>query len=260
MPADYNGDGRDDLATYTRATGAWRIQNQSTVTFGEPSDLPVPADYDGNGTADIAVYRRRTGAWMVRNQFTMAWGAPNDVPVPMDTTRDGRAELMVYRRSNGTWYARGSRDGRSGTRRPGVPPGIFRRPLAWSASLMSAGDIDADGRKDVAIWRPGTVTGVWSVLESRTSFTTASFRGWGSGSAGDVPVPADYDGDMRIDMAVWRPGDGMWHILTAGGTQSFSIPWGAGSVGDLPVPADYDGNRRADLAVWRFRAPGGGSC
>jgi hypothetical protein len=63
-----------------------------------------------------------------------------------------------------------------------------------------------------------------------------------------VPVPADYDGDQRADVAVFRPSTGDWWVLLASGGMA-SYQWGA--TGDVPVPADYDGDQRADVAVFR---------
>lgn len=34
---------------------------------------------------------------------------------------------------------------------------------------------------------------------------------WGLGT--DVPVAADYDGDGKTDIAVWRGVEGTWYIL-----------------------------------------------
>ena len=103
-------------------------------------------------------------------------------------------------------------------------------------------DFDADGKTDVAIYRPST--GDWYIINSSSgTITVQQF-----GSNGDQPVPADYDGDGKTDIAVYRPSTGFWYIMkTSGGftTQQF------GSPGDQPFPADYDGDGKADIAVYR---------
>ncbi|SDW68424.1 Tetratricopeptide repeat-containing protein [Amycolatopsis xylanica] len=63
----------------------------------------------------------------------------------------------------------------------------------------------------------------------------------------DIPVPADYDGDGRLDEAVWRPGDGTWRVQPAAGGPAVTRQWG--QAGDLPVPGVYGG--AAHLAVLR---------
>jgi hypothetical protein len=68
-----------------------------------------------------------------------------------------------------------------------------------------------------------------------------------------TPVPADYDGDGRTDMALWRADTGVWAVRTSVSdfTQDLAFPQPWGVSGDHPVPGDYDGDGRADLAVWR---------
>jgi hypothetical protein len=69
------------------------------------------------------------------------------------------------------------------------------------------------------------------------------------GAPGDMLVPADYDGDGRSDIAVWRPVPGTWFILSSV-TGAVIPPVNWGTSGDIPQPADYDGDRRADVAYY----------
>jgi glucose/arabinose dehydrogenase len=60
--------------------------------------------------------------------------------------------------------------------------------------------------------------------------------------------PADFDGDGKSDISVYRPNTGVWYVSrSAGGTTV--INWG--SPGDRPIAADYDGDGKTDFAVFR---------
>ncbi|MCC6327757.1 MAG: M36 family metallopeptidase [Acidobacteria bacterium] len=59
---------------------------------------------------------------------------------------------------------------------------------------------------------------------------------------------ADFDGDGKTDMSVFRPSNGTWYLARsqAGIT---AMTWGVST--DTPVPGDYDGDGKSDLAVFR---------
>ncbi|MGI8789198.1 MAG: FG-GAP-like repeat-containing protein [Pyrinomonadaceae bacterium] len=64
-----------------------------------------------------------------------------------------------------------------------------------------------------------------------------------------TPTVADFDGDGRTDLSVFRPSDGTWYILQSGSNIFRAQPFGTS--GDKIVPADYDGDGRTDFAVFR---------
>lgn len=60
---------------------------------------------------------------------------------------------------------------------------------------------------------------------------------------------ADFDGDGRTDISVFRPATGNWYVLPSGGSGYTATNWGLGT--DRLVPADFDGDGRTDHAVFR---------
>lgn len=60
---------------------------------------------------------------------------------------------------------------------------------------------------------------------------------------------ADFDGDGRTDISVFRPATGSWYVIPSGGTGYTATNWGRGT--DRLVPADFDGDGRTDHAVFR---------
>lgn len=60
---------------------------------------------------------------------------------------------------------------------------------------------------------------------------------------------ADFDGDLKSDISVYRPSDGIWYIThSSNNTNRFQK---FGLAGDIPVPDDYDGDNITDIAVFR---------
>ncbi len=59
---------------------------------------------------------------------------------------------------------------------------------------------------------------------------------------------ADFDGDGKTDLSVYRPSEGIWYLNRS--TQGFTAV-GFGLSADIPTPGDFDGDWKADVAVWR---------
>jgi len=126
VPADFDGDGQDDLAVFRPDSdlnpgSAQFFILQSTdgplsVPLGEAnSDVPVQGDFDGDGQDDLAVFEPSTARWLIRNSSDgstteTVFGAPADIPVPADFDNDGRADLTTYRPRTGQWTSRRTSD------------------------------------------------------------------------------------------------------------------------------------------------------
>ncbi|MET0754469.1 MAG: VCBS repeat-containing protein, partial [Pyrinomonadaceae bacterium] len=62
---------------------------------------------------------------------------------------------------------------------------------------------------------------------------------------------ADFDGDSKTDLSVFRPSEGNWYMFNS--TAGFGVVhWGLN--GDQLAPGDYDGDAKADFAVFRPNA------
>jgi hypothetical protein len=102
-----------------------------------------------------------------------------------------------------------------------------------------------DLKADLSVFRPSD--GTWySRLSSNGQNSIVNF-----GTNGDLPVPADYDGDGVTDYAVVRntPQGKYWYFLQSSDNSFQVISYGLPE--DKVLTGDYDGDGRADLVAVR---------
>lgn len=79
--ADFNGDGRDDVAVFRPATGMWAIRDFTVAYLGTAGDSPAPGNYDGDRADEVATFRPADGLWSILGVSRFYFGSAGDVPL-----------------------------------------------------------------------------------------------------------------------------------------------------------------------------------
>ena len=229
VPGDYDGDGLTDVAAYECSSGWWLAllssngQLVNCPPFGGPNFVAVPCDFDGDAKTDPVVYREADGYWMgaasSRGYVSCytSLGEPGYQPVMADYDGDGLADPAVYNEESRLWGIGLSSVGYQ------LMTGLF----GGIGDLPASADYDGDGLTDPAVYAPATA--YWQVLMSSTLSTNGYYTWWGGGAGNinGIPMPADYDGDGKADLAVYHQDTGLWELfLSAHGYQELSGGFG----------------------------------
>ena len=230
ISGDYDGDGRTDIAVYSKSgsRAVFRINRSSdggvtSVRFGSDTDIPVQGDFDGDGRLDIAIFRPLLRSWAIlrsdnSGQRTLRFGSPGDKPIAADMDGDGKDDPVLFTPDDGIWTWLRSSDNRRGVLRFGLVGDIPVR-----------GDFDGDGKADISVFRPSEST--WYTVRS----SDGQIQATQFGQPDDIPVAGKYDADSKTDIAVFRPSEGTWYVLRSSDATVRTFVFG--TIGDIPLTA-----------------------
>jgi hypothetical protein len=261
--ATFNSAGpmRDRIGIYRPSTGQWFLDVNGNYTwdtsgdtlvqtFGATASVPIVGDWVGSGTAQLGLFQPDTLLWLLDVNANRAidtcsqdacygpFGEAMDVPLVGRWNARAEYRIGSFRPSTGRWYLDRNGDG------------DFARcakdrcadlKIHQSGDLPVIGDWTGDGLSQIGLFRPGT--GEWFLDRSgnkawdgcRKDTCIQSF-----GSAGDVPVSGDWNGNGKSSIGVWRPSTGEWFLDYNGngvwdGCSVDVCVTGFGVAGDVPV-------------------------
>jgi subtilisin family serine protease len=109
-------------------------------------------------------------------------------------------------------------------------------------------DFDRDLKSDYVALQNVGGNMIWHIYQSSGGYKAVSF-----GLFTDTPVPADFDGDGKTDIAVFRSSaiDNQpdFYILRSSDNAVSGVSWG--TTGDTPFVNDFDGDNKADFGILR---------
>ncbi|MFM8890571.1 MAG: FG-GAP repeat domain-containing protein [Planctomycetia bacterium] len=172
LVGDFNGDGRDDIVTFTR---------------GNTGDVYVALSNGSNGFVGYA--QRWHGSFCVGNE----------TPLVGDFNGDGRDDIVTFNKGNrGDVYVALS-NGSNAFVGTAVK---WHDDFCYGTEIPQVGDFNGDGKDDIATFTRGNSGDVYVALSSGGIFLGSGVK-WHPGFCygTNTPLVADFPGDGRADLA-----------------------------------------------------------
>ncbi|WP_406628853.1 FG-GAP-like repeat-containing protein [Amycolatopsis sp. WGS_07] len=258
LTGDFNGDGKADVATFTRGdTGdvyvalsdGTKFNGNGTLwqdDFGHFDDRLAIGDFNGDGKDDVVAFTTRGAVYVVLPEGTkfgpaQVWhtgfGFGNEVPMVGDFNGDGKDDIATFTRSDTADVFVALSDGSKFT---GTSV-KWHDNFAFNDEIPAVGDFNGDGKDDIAVFTRGPAGDVFVALSDGTKFTGTSVK-WHDNFAFNDEIPAigDFNGDGKDDIATFTRGDAgdVFVSLSDGGQfTGISVKWHDNFAFNNEVPA-----------------------
>lgn len=291
--ADLDGDGKTDLVVananantisiFRNISSSGSISSGSFATKIDFTTGSVPvaiaiADFDGDGKPDLAVANSGSNNISIfRNTATLGSITSSSFATKVDFSigtfikslavgdfdDDGKIDLVTVGGYNNVFVIRNTATSGS------ITSSSFETRVSFTTDLYPAsvavGDLDGDGKPDIAIANenPGSGTGSVSILRNvstKGSITTSSFSAKVDFEVGSKPLSVtigDLDGDNKLDLVVGNSQTSNISVFsntsTSGSitTSSFAakVDFATGSFPYAVAIADFNGDGKPDLVA-----------
>jgi hypothetical protein len=268
--ADFNADGKPDLALLQTGSKVSLLFGNGTGGFGAPTDYSLPGtspifisvgDFNGDSKSDLVVANLNSnnvsvllnnGSGVLGAAITSPAGANPQTVAARDLNGDGKADLVVANSFAATSILIG--DG-AGAFSLLSTMNFGARPFG-----VTLADLNADGKLDIAIADIATgsplpeVGGVWVLFGNGDGAFSAPVKYSVGNNPGRV-VAADFNGDSKLDLAAVVTGSTKVSLLlntcsaatVSLSAATYSVGEGGGRVnvtvnrgGDTSAPATVD--------------------
>ena len=219
--SDFNGDGMDDIATFTRGTrgdayvslsdgnkfvqDGWLWHDYLAVN----KQIPLSGDFNGDGKTDVAVFNG---------------DASGDVYVSL---------------SNGSGFS---------------PTTRWHDYFGLTGQKITVGDVNGDGLDDIIAFTGGDAADVYVSLSTGKLFEPTKKWHDHFNVGTDRPATGDFNGDGRDDIATFSD-DGHVYVSLSGGTRFVQNGWQWHPLfapkGEVPAVGDFNGDGMDDIVTFR---------
>jgi hypothetical protein len=261
LTGDFNGDGRSDIATFTRGDAAdvfVALSNGSGFTgtsvkwhdyFATGTEKPAVGDVNGDGRDDIITFTCGTaGDVYVALSTGSGFGAGvkwsdsfcinDERPTVGDFDGDGRDDVVTF-----TGGTRGDAYVSLSNGAAFVQEGwLWHDNFAVGQELAGAADVNGDGRDDVITFTRGDTADVYVSLSDGGRFVQNAWKWHDFFAVGtESPGLGDVNGDGRADIVTFTGGtaaDVFVATSTGSAFQGTTVTWhdDFGTTGEIPRP------------------------